>query len=97
MIQFIHRSRQLIGGLVCDYCKTKSNDYIDTEYREDKEYDVKWHCNKCGKENIVHMTPTIKGCGMILDTDYGREIIIMPNGQLRKELIFELPKGTEVI
>ena len=98
MIQFIHGSRQLIAGLVCDYCKTKSNDYIDTEYREDKEYDVKWHCNNCGKENIVHMTP-IKGGGfpLPLPPSYGRELVMMPNGKVRKEHGIELPEGTCII
>jgi len=93
MIQFIHRSRQLIDGLVCDYCKTKSNDYIEAEYFEDEKYDVKWYCNNCGKENIVHMTPPIKG-GFALPPSYGREIIVMPNGKVRKEHGIELPEGT---
>ena len=94
MMQFIHKSRQLIDNLICDHCKIKSNDYIEAEYRENEEYDVKWSCDNCGKENIVHMTPPIKGCGMILDTDYGREIIIMPNGKVCKESKVKLPIGT---
>ena len=95
MIQFIHRSRQLIDNLICDYCRTKSSNYIDTEYREDEEYDVKWSCNNCGKENIIHITPPIKG-GFALPPSYGREIIVMPNGKVRKEHGIELPKGTSV-
>jgi len=95
MIQFIHRSRQLIDNLICDHCKIKSNNHIDAEYREDKEYDVKWYCDNCGKENTIHMTPPIKG-GFALPPSYGREIIVMLNGKVRKEHGIELPKGTSV-
>jgi len=95
MRQFIHGARQLIDDLICNYCETKSNDYIDAEYREDEEYDVKWSCDNCGKGNTIHITPPIKG-GFALPPSYGREIIVMPNGKVLKEHVIELPKGTSV-
>ena len=96
MMQFIHGSRQLIDSLVCNYCEIKSNNYIEAEYRENEEYDVKWSCDNCGKENNIHMTSTIKG-GFALSPSYGREIIVMPNWKVLKEHVIELPKGTCII
>ena len=93
MIQFIHGARQLIDNLICNNCKIKYNNHIEAEYRENEEYDVKWSCDNCGKENNIHMTPPIKG-GFALPPSYGREIIVMPKGKVRKEQGIELPEGT---